>query len=198
MAKTSKTETLMKKLFLILIIASLCLASCTPSHGRDNFAAEEGDVTHGEEPPKKPTPPRLADYTSKDLRYTVTVGDTVRSVCFDVVREGVVTTASVTSPDSLAGMSLIYDAEGLRLRPPYAECDELTVSDGAATGLTAVFDIMKIRPKEDSYTDEGYFKLMIGDCPVRLRISSDGFPSEAVLGDGNTVRAVRFSAIQTY
>ncbi len=189
----------MKKLFVLLIITTICLASCTASRDTDPSAAGNGgDVTQTEESRKKPTPPRLADYTSKNIRYTVTVEDAVRSVCLDVIREGVVTTASVTSPESLAGMSLIYDAAGLRLRPPYGDCDELAVSDAAALGLTAVFDIMKTRPDGDLYTEEGYFRLTLGDCPVRLSISAEGFPSEAVMGEGNVVRTVHFSAIQTY
>ncbi|MBR6807398.1 MAG: hypothetical protein IKM46_03345 [Clostridia bacterium] len=190
----------MKKLLIILIIlivTAFCVSSCQGGHPHTSPSANSnGNSSSPEETCKKTTPPRLADYSSKDMSYTVTVEDSSRTVTLDVIREGAVTTADVTSPESLAGMSLIYDAAGLRLRPPYDGCDELPVSDDAAAGLCIIFDIMKTTPDRDSFTADGYFRVTLRGISSKLFFSRDGFPSKLILEEAGNERTVHFTNIK--
>ena len=189
----------MKKLLLAFIFVVICLVSCADNGNGTAPSVDGGENTpHHSEPEGKPTPPKIADYASKDLHYTVTLEDGTRSVTMEVSREGVVSTANVIYPESLSGVSVIYDAAGLRVRLPYSEADELTVSDEAASGLAVVFDIMKARPKKDSFTDDGCFSFSVRGILVSLKLSADGMPSEATLERDGSVRVVRFSDFKPY
>lgn len=183
----------MKKIMLALalVTALTIFSSCTAS---DRPAKENGEtLSQTEITDSHGRLPHIADYTERDIRYTATVSDGTRSVTLLCERIGGVTTASVTSPEELSGLTVIYDAEGLRLRLPHESCSDVYVSDVGAAGLTAIFDALKQTLGKDSFSGGREFDFDLGGVPVRLTLSPDGLPQKALVGEKEGAREVTYT-----
>lgn len=190
---------IMKKItvFLMIMLVLCTLVSCSVGGVSGDGASGLSPLgTASENKGSKGKLPHIADYTGKDMTYTATVSDGVRSVTLDVKRTGKVTEATVTSPEEISGTGIICDAAGLRVRTPYADCKELTVSPDAAAGLAAVFDLMKTPLGRDSFTGSKCFSVTVDGLPVKLKVSGEGFPECAEFGEGYGTRYVNYTNVK--
>lgn len=181
----------MKRLtVMISLLLTACIAASCSSP-----ASSDSTLPHGPNGSDAEKLPYIADYADRSLSYTVTVSDGVRTVTLDVMTMGNVTEAAVTSPEGLAGIQIVCDAAGLRMRTPYSDCRELIVSGDAAAGLTAVLEVMKTPLGQESFDGGKCFSLTVRDIPVHLELGSDGIPKKAQLGEGLSVRSVTFEGV---
>ena len=182
----------MRKFCVILLLLCGILTSCTSegtAEDKDRFVGEE---TREEVKPAE-KPPLIADYVKKDSTYTVTLENNDRCVTLQAVREGEVTTAKVTYPENLSGLKLIYDAAGLRLRPPYPSDCEIAVSSDGAAGLCVIFDVLKTSLEENEYAGAGWFETKVSGYDVSVKLSGYGYPAEAKIALGDTARQVKYT-----
>lgn len=171
-----------RKLF-VLLICSVLLTSCTASENVIN-----GGILNSRG--KEAKRPKCADYGVGDASYTVDISDEKRSVSLEVKRTGGISSATVTSPEELAGTLITDDAEGMRIL--LADGCELPVSAEVAEGLDAVFAVYLPLPENAAVTDEGAVKFTAGEYTVELNFTEDGYPDTAVLARNGDVRILKF------
>ena len=172
----------MKKLISVVLCLVAVLTALTSCAVENETEDNSGNVTKKEDS----TPIRPADYADGDLTYSLSISDGYRTVALDVVREGAVTTASVASPESLSGVNVVYDADGMRLSVPEGEVIALT-PEGSA-GLAVFFDVMKHGLSKDEYISEGKYEFVSGIYDVSLMLDADGNPCLIELTSGGVKR----------
>ena len=172
----------MKKLICIVLCLVAVLTALTSCAVGNETEDNSGNVTKKEDS----APIRPADYAERDLTYRLSISDGYRTVTLNVVREGAVTTASVVSPESMAGITVIYDAAGMRMNAPEGEVIALTPEAGA--GLAVFFDVMKHGLSKDEYISEGKYGFVSGVYDVSIMLGADGNPCLIELTSGGVKR----------
>ena len=168
----SKEVVLMRRFFVLavcLLVSALLLVSCSSvdtqsPHG--DGKAEGGD--------KSTAPIRPAEYAEGDLTYELSISDGYRTVTLKVERVSNITTASVTGPQAMTGVSVIYDAAGMRLSAP--EGEELALTPEAARGLAVFFDVMGSPLAEDSHVTAGKYAFDLDGYSVTVVLDENGYP----------------------
>ena len=187
----------MKRIVLLVALLFGLSAFTSCADGGTSGGADGGHPSeaYGENTVKGKLP-HIADYAERDLTYTAAVSDGARSVTLDVERTGKVTRATVTSPEGISGTEIICDAAGLRVRAPYADCRELTVSPDAAAGLAAVFGVMEVPLGREDFNGGKSFSVTVNGLTAELEISDGGFPESVLLGEARAARRVVYSDVK--
>ena len=175
----------MRKIIAAILCAALlfCTVSCSTSE------SEDGDVTHAKNESTEKIRP--SGYSEGDLSYTLSISDGYRTVSLACERVGEVTRCSVSSPEEMRGVSVIYDAAGLRISAP--EGEEFSVTDEAALGLAVLFDAMRHNPSEDERTAADKFAFTLKGYDAVLTLDKDGFPRLLEVTCGGVKRCVEVS-----
>lgn len=151
---------------ILLMIACIMLTSCT---GNADSSADGGET--GGPKAKKITP---QSYTEGELVYGLSVSDGNRSVTLYVTRAGGVTEATVVSPESMAGVHVVFDAGGTRIVPESGET--LALTEEAALGLRVFFEVMTHPLSDSEKKNEGMYCFEHSGYEVTLLLSEDGYP----------------------
>lgn len=172
----------MRKIFAaILCAAMLFLAvSCSPSE------SESGGGTHAKNESTEKIRP--SGYSEGDICYTLSISDGYRTVSLACERVGEVTRCSVSSPEEMRGVSVIYDAAGFRISAP--EGEEFSVTEEASAGLAVLFDAMGHEPSEDERTSADKFVFTLKGYDAVLTLGDDGFPRLLEVTCGGVKRCV--------
>lgn len=179
----------MKKFLLVLLcLTALFISSCNQT--------ESSDTSHNssnEEKIEKLTPPDQADYTTRDIEYSVNISDPLRSVSFDATRSGGINTVTLSAPEELSGIILTDDAGTLRIFPTASRDTELTLSEEAAAGLAVIFNIMEKQVSPDEFTENGLYEFDLNGYHTSLALSDDGYPLTATISKDGYIRNIEFS-----
>ena len=167
----------MKKVLCVFVCFALVLTSLVSCGGSVEDEHGEGEAKKENHSAASP-----ANYHEGDLTYTLSISDGYRTVSMEVKREGAVTTANLVKPAEMAGVSVIYDAAGMRLRAP--EGEELSVTEEGRVGLAVFFDSMARRLTAAENRAEGEYVFGADGYDVRLVLDKEGYPCliEAVCG----------------
>ena len=169
----------MKKTIIKLIItvfACVSLVSCASAPSADSTDS----TGHRAE---KIVPGNFAD---GDISYEMEISDGKRSIVLSVTRQSGVTEAKITSPERLAGVSVVSDGSGVRLIPPNGEI--LGLTEESASGIRTFFDVMAHNPAESEKKEEGIYNFELGGHEVTLLLSSDGMPRLVTLSRNGYIR----------
>ena len=166
----------MKKVLCIFVCFALALTSLVSCAGR--VESENGGDTKKE----NLSAVSPADYHEGDLTYTLSISDGYRTVSMEVKREGAVTTANLVKPSELTGVSVIYDAAGMRMNAP--EGEEIAITEEGSLGLAVFFDSMAHELTQSEKRAEGEYVFVSDGYDVRLVLDKEGYPCliEAVCG----------------
>ncbi len=164
----------MKYLLTLVLLFTLALSSCT--------MGDQG----GQSSPVTP-----ADYYSGGADYTLDIADDRRHVTLNVSRKQDSTTATVTYPQEMAGLTLSLSGDLLRVLT--REGIELTLTSEVASGLTAFLHALSCEPDESRRTEDGKLLLEIGRYTAKITLSEDGYPTEISMTDGNVTRKAAVS-----
>ena len=125
--------------------------------------------------------PSLFAYADSNADYTITVteDDSDRSITLDVKKRDGFTEGTVTLPESMSGVRILYDGSGTRIIS--GDC-EIPLSGGAADGAIIFFDALafkdysSVSADKSSENGETSVKYSIGDSEIDLILDSGGFP----------------------
>lgn len=151
---------------LSALLICLELTSCSPT-------SLNGDSERGYET-DAPELPRAAPYAQRDISCIITVSDGSYSATLSVVRTDGIIDAELVSPEALRGITLVRDAEGLRITPPSGEV--LVTTDEGAAGLCVFFDVLSRVPDEGERDGSGMYSFSVDGFDVTLLLSEDGLP----------------------
>ncbi len=161
------------RLFSALAAAAVCAAvfnllSCSDV-SRSEPVSPRSDSAHI-------TP---ASYADGDIEYMLTVSDGSRSVSIAVARTDGISEADILTPDTLAGVHIVSDGEGVRITPPSGEL--LSLTDRLGAGLNVFFEVMARLPSEGERTADGAYFFSQSGFNVTLVLSDDGMPRHITL-----------------
>ena len=159
----------MKHLTTLVLLLTLALTSCAL-------------VDQGEQ--NSPVTP--ADYYSSDASYTLDIADDRRHVTLAVTRAKDSTSATVTHPEELSGMTLTQSGDLLRVLT--RDGIELTLTSEVASGFTAFLQALCQKPTENSRTEDGAYLFEIRNHTAKITLGEDGYPREITVTDGENTR----------
>ena len=166
----------MKKFVLSAVFALLCalLVSCGQRGAAPRPASPDGSLAAAES-------------------YSLTVTDGRRSVTVAVSRNGECSTATVTAPAELAGVSVVSDVSGCRIAAYGASA---ALSPEAAAWVTEMLSVTEKDLTDADVTAElidgvSEYSYRDGDFDVKVRLGADGVPSEFALTRNGVTRKVR-------
>lgn len=179
----------MKKIavfILCVVLTVMALAGCGRVTGEESQSGTEGKK-------ENISKIRPGDYAEGDLSYTLSLSDGQRSVTLKVKREGAVTTAEVTDPSAMTGVSVVYDVAGMRLSAP--EGEEIPLTPEAGEGLAVFFDSMAHELTPDEKNAEGEYGFVLGNYNVKIVLDEKGYPCliEAACGVSKRCAEVKLS-----
>ncbi len=159
-------------------MAILCLSSCAFGENR----AKNGM--------------KIFAYAESDADYDVIFSSALGDVTSAVKRRGEVTVLTVTTPVRSAGVTVKWTESDGRVVISYGEGEEIPLSEEAARGVRAIFELLGRGKTENlvlSRSDDGEKTLLeYGDGVVIL--NAEGIPCSVVYG-GRTVEIANFTVI---